>query len=283
MNINYHIETLKKSAKKKGKGFDHPITNSLIDEYERLDTSQAMEDYITTGDLSTYVNRINEYDKFIYEYARKGQASNPVSTRQNKNLSTWREVIWTPIWERLKNQLQGKTELSLVTIQNKKVLQNIFSTGDMKFKDVDGGIGIQDKEDKKLIRPLLIVEDKGGHADSTAMDGVQGQALQFSLSFPKSIFLFITDNNFSVGKHKNKTMYQNVNGVICERGENLKNVKGYNPVDHVKIQTVIDKVTTHFTSEAIDECWKNVIEIPAINSSGPIRKDIDQKGYYFNF
>ena len=132
MNINYHIEKLRHSAKDKGKWYDHPITNDLIAEYERLDISHAMQDYITTGDLSTYVNRINEYDKFIYEYARKGQASNPVSTRQTKILSTWREAIWTPIWERLKNQLQGKTELSLVTIQNKKVLQNIFSTGDMK-------------------------------------------------------------------------------------------------------------------------------------------------------
>lgn len=281
MNLNYHLDTLKNSFSKKNKWKGNLVIGLLINEYQKLGITQAMEDYISTGDLSSYVKEINQYDKIIYEYAKKSQASNPVSTRQTKILSTWRENIWTPIWEKIRSKLQTRTDFKLVTIQNQKVVQSFFSTGENKFKDVDGGIGIMIKEG--LIEPLLSGEDKGGHLCSTAMDGIQGQGLQFSLSYPYSLFFLITDNNFTVNESKSTELYQNVNAVICSRGTNKKNIKVYNPIDASRIDLVIKKVESYFTKEMISKCVENRIPIQVKGQSQPIRSSIDQIGAYFNF
>ena len=281
MNLNYHIDKLESSFNKKSKWKGNPIIGRLMNEYRNLGITQAMKDYVLTGDLSTYIKKINEYDFIIYQYAKESQASNPVSTRQTKILSTWRENIWTPIWERLRSILQTRTNLKLVTIQNKPVAQSFYSTGEYKFKDVDGGIGLIIKEG--LIEPLLSVEDKGGHACSTAMDGIQGQGLQFSLSYPYSLFLFITDNNFSVKDDKSTALYQNVDGIICSRGTNRKNLKGYDPVDENRIDAVIKKVESYFTKKMISLCVKNRRTIKVKGQSHSIRNVLDQKGSYFNF
>ena len=79
MNINYHYNSLIKSLKKKGKWQGHSVTQTLINEYERLDIEQAMKDYIADGDLKTYVTKINEYDRIIGEFKNTEQATNPVS------------------------------------------------------------------------------------------------------------------------------------------------------------------------------------------------------------
>lgn len=290
MNLNYHIDKLESSFNKKSKWKGNPIIGRLMNEYRNLGITQAMEDYISTGDLLTYVKKINKYDFIIYQYAKESQASNPVSTRQTKILSTWRENIWTPIWERLRSILQTRTNLKLVTIQNDKVIQSFYSTGEYKFKDVDGGIGYIPSDSlfslikgKRLIEPLLSVEDKGGHACSTAMDGIQGQGLQFSLSYPNSLFFFITDNNFSVKDDKSTALYQNVDGIICSRGKNRKNLKGYDPVDENRIDAVIKKVESYFTKKMISLCVKNRRPIQVKGQSQSIRNVLDQKGSYFNF
>lgn len=273
MNIDYHIDKLRSSVKSKGKWKYNPITIKLIDSYTGLGIEQAMIDYIANGDLTTYVDKINQYDKIIWEYSTQGQASNPVSTRQTKILSTWRESIWTPIWARLRSELQKRTDEKLVVIQNMEVAQTIYSDKIIKFKDVDGGIGIQKGG---VVLPLLAVEDKGGHACSTMMDGIQGQGLQFHQSFPYSLFWLITDNNFSVKEDKLVAFYQDVGNIICERGDNRKNIRSYNPIRHDRLASAIKIADEYFSKENIERCVEPIV-IPAKDKRF-IRKIIDEQG-----
>lgn len=221
MNFQYHRKTLVASDT------DHPMIKKAISMLG--DVEKAMSDLVEGKiDISKYIESITPYDQFMYESAKmKPQKSNPINTLQNKKYSTWREQKWAPIWELVRCELAKvwKTD-NLVLIQNQPVVESIYSSGYIKFKDVDGGIGFKHKiNGREVLFPVVAVEDKGGHACSTCFDGVGAQSLRLHRCLPNAFHAFITDNNISVGKDKVSDIFNDIDLIVSERGQNGKKEK----------------------------------------------------------
>ena len=228
MNYKYHRNTLIASD------HNHPMVKkclTMLDGFE-----QAVEDFCENIiDAETYFERITEYDTYMFMSARsKPQKSNPINTLQNKKYSTYREMITLPIWyhliSRLK-KLEQWADIDLAVIQNISILETKYSNGKYNTKDVDGGIAIrtQINGEKKYI-PVIAVEDKGGHACKTTVNGVNAIGLRLHQSFPTAIFGFVTDNNVTVGKKQGSEIIDNTNFFLCERGEIDGWDKNYQPL-----------------------------------------------------
>jgi len=277
-NLQYHRKTLTASST------DHLYIKqavSMLDEVE-----QAMSDLLDGNiDVEEYINRITPYDKFMWEkWHELPQKSNPINIGQNKKYSTWREQKWAPIFELvrrelLKDPLWGDTKI--VVIQNRPIVETVYSNGYTPFKDVDGGLAIETKiNGKTVLVPIIAVEDKGGHACSTCFNGVNAQGLRLHQSFPNAKHVFITDNNVSVGSTKGSEIADHINLVVCERGNNRVKEQ-YPALKHSRFQEVKDKLIKKLSTSRPEQfATYNVIES---NSNKTLRESIDKSGIVWNW
>lgn len=183
------------------------------------DVEVAMQDFVS-GKISTeqYINKITPYDEFVWKkYTEKPQGTNVFNSKQKKKNSSWREQKWAPIFEVVRQYLQSIwPEVNVMLIQNNKVIETIYSSNYVGYKNVDGGIGI---ETPQGIIPVVVVEDKAGNICSTTFNGINAQGWRLHQSFPNAKYVFITDNGFNVAKNKGAEIGNNVNIVVLERGQ----------------------------------------------------------------
>jgi hypothetical protein len=251
MDYNYHRNQLIKSHK------THPyiITAlSMLDDVEDA-VKNLCDEKIT---IKEYIDRISPYDKFLwskkYEKVDKNETEkNPIKNIKNQKYASWREYKWAPIFYLVSKGLSGDWKQNTIqVIQNDKVVEMIYDSGYIGHKNVDGGLAIKTKLG---LLPIVVVEDKGGNACSTTFGGVNGQGNRLHQSFPNTIFVFITDNNFNVGAKRGAEVGDNTNLIVLERGENR--VKEYYPIlkyerfEEVK-NGLVAKLNTMTPSQILD-------------------------------
>lgn len=275
MNFEYHRKTLIASDS------NHPMVNEALTMLG--DVEKAMKDLVNgLIDIKEYINAITPYDQFMYERAKmKPQKSNPINTLQNKKYSTWREQKWAPIWELIRIEMSETWKTNnLITIQNKQIVESIYSSGYIKYKDVDGGISFEfNLNGKKVLFPIVAVEDKGGHACSTCFDGVSAQSLRLHRCLPNAFHVFITDNNISVGKDKESETFCDIDLIVSERGQNRKTEK-YPRLNADRFQEVKDGIISRLKKVSIDH-FKEFVAIQS-KKNGKFRNEIDQSGIIWN-
>jgi hypothetical protein len=242
---------------------------------------------LVNGQISVkdYVEQITPYDQFMWEeWHRLPQKSNPINIGQNKKYSSWREQKWAPIFELVRQAIQPLWKsANLEVIQNRPVVETVYSNGYIAFKDVDGGIGISahlEQSPYAVLIPVIAVEDKGGHACSTCFNGVNAQGLRLHQSFPNAKHIFITDNNISVGKDKGTEIADNINLVISERGDNRKK-EWYPALKADRFQEVKDGLIDRLSAMKSDD----FISYRVIHSSGEstLRESVEKTGVIWNW
>lgn len=276
MNYQYHRKTLIASDT------DKP---EVIEALAMLDAvEKAMQDLVAGNiTIGEYIDEITPYDRFMFTKAKlKPQKTNPINTLQNKKYSTWREQKWAPIFELVRKNLQNTwVGTKLVVIQNKPVVETVYSSGYIAYKDVDGGLGIEmNINGKTVLVPVVAVEDKGGHACSTCFNGVNAQGLRLHQSFPTAKHIFITDNNISVGKDKGAEIADHINLVVSERGVN-RNHEAYPALIPQRFQSVLDGLTAELSKMQPSDFTKyNVIQS---KNSKTLREQVDREGLVWNW
>lgn len=275
MNYQYHRKTLLASAA------DHPMVVQAASMLTQVET--AMQNLVA-GDITIadYIEAITEYDMFMYLSAKaKPQKSNPINTLQNKKYSTWREQKWAPIWQMICDEISATWQTNKVkVIQNKQVVEGIYASGYIKFKDVDGGIGFEHEiGGRKVFLPIVAVEDKGGHACSTCFDGVSAQSLRLHRCLSSAYHVFITDNNISVGQDKEAETFCDIDLIVSERGKNRVEEE-YPKLNAHIFQEVKDGLLHRISQYDIDHFTK-YNEIPS-KKQGKFRSEIDQTGIVWN-
>ena len=275
MNYQYHRKTLSASD------LNHPMVQealSMLDSVEK-----AMKDLVEGKiNISKYIDAITPYDQFMYERAKmKPQKSNPINTLQNKKYSTWREQKWAPIWELIRIEMSKKWKTdSLMVIQNKQVVESIYSSGYVKYKDVDGGISFEFMlNGKKVLFPIIAVEDKGGHACSTCFDGVSAQSLRLHRCLPNAFSVFITDNNISVGQDKESETFCDIDLIVSERGQNRKTEK-YPKLNADRFKEVKDGIVAKLSKVSLSH-FEHFTAIQS-KKGGKFRAEIDASGIIWN-
>lgn len=214
MNFQYHRNTLIKTDS------EHPMVIEavgILDSFEQYQKDFA-EFKISVED---YIRGVTLYDRFMFMNAKlKPQKTNPINTMQNKKYSTYREQLWLPVWVRIVKELEKTKnwkDAKLVVIQNKKLVERVYTGGYLAYKDVDGGVAIEIKiNNKNVLIPVIAVEDKGGHACKTTHSGVDAQGERIHKSFPNAIHVFITDNHVTVGRDAQEFAHTNL--TVSERG-----------------------------------------------------------------
>lgn len=275
MNYQYHRKTLLASAA------DHPMVVQAASMLMQVET--AMQNLVA-GDITIadYIEAITEYDMFMYLSAKaKPQKSNPINTLQNKKYSTWREQKWAPIWQMICDEISATWQTNKVkVIQNKQVVEGIYASGYIKFKDVDGGIGFEHEiNGRTVFLPIVAVEDKGGHACSTCFDGVSAQSLRLHRCLSSAYHVFITDNNISVGQDKEAETFCDIDLIVSERGKNRVEEE-YPKLNAHIFQEVKDGLLHRISQYDIDHFTK-YNEIPS-KKQGKFRSEIDQTGIVWN-
>lgn len=275
MNYQYHRKTLLASAA------DHPMVVQAASMLTQVET--AMQNLVA-GDITIadYIEAITEYDMFMYLSAKaKPQKSNPINTLQNKKYSTWREQKWAPIWQMICDEISATWQTNKVkVIQNKQVVEGIYASGYIKFKDVDGGIGFEHEiGGRKVFLPIVAVEDKGGHACSTCFDGVSAQSLRLHRCLSSAYHVFITDNNISVGQDKEAETFCDIDLIVSERGKNR--VEEEYPKLNAHIFQEVKDGLLHRISQYDIEHFTKYNEIPS-KKQGKFRSEIDQTGIVWN-
>jgi hypothetical protein len=277
-NLQYHRKTLTAS------NTDHAYIKqavSMLDDVERAMTN------LLNGqiDIETYINNITPYDKFMWEkWHELPQKSNPINIGQNKKYSTWREQKWAPIFELVRRELIKDPlwkNTSVVVIQNRPIVETVYSNGYTPCKDVDGGIAIETTiNGKKILVPVIAVEDKGGHACSTCFNGVNAQGLRLHQSFPNAKHVFITDNNVSVGSTKGSEIADHINLVVCERGDN-KVTEKYPSLKFERFENVKDTLVSNLKRMNPNQFTSyRVIES---TSTTTLRESLDSQGILWNW
>lgn len=220
MNFQYHRKVLVKTD------FEHPMVQQAL---TLLDAMEDVQKRFAEGEINVeeYIAGMRDYDYVMYTNARTGpQASNPINTKQNKKLSSYYEQLWLPVWCRIYKELislEAWKDTNLVILQNKRIVERIYTNGKIATKDIDGGIAIEIKlNGKRYFIPIIAMEHKGGHACKTVHSGVDAQGERIHKSFPNACHVFITDNNVTVGKDSLEFPHTNI--TISERGnEGVKN------------------------------------------------------------
>lgn len=276
MNFKYHRKTLLASDT------DHPLIKTAASMLDAVEKSMA--DFLQHRNTDLYIKEISAYDEFMYRSAKvKPQKSNPINTLQNKKYSTWREQKWAPIFESIRLELTKtwKTD-KLVLIQNKKVAESVYSSGYIKYKDVDGGIGFEmtvGAKKTKVLVPIIAVEDKGGHACSTCFDGVAAQSLRLHRCFSNAWSVFITDNQITVGAAKESEIYNDIDLVVMERGRNRQKAE-YPSLDATRFEAVRIGLLSRLKQSKLEDYTK-YSEIQS-SKSGRFREEIEKTGTLFN-
>jgi hypothetical protein len=276
MNHQYHRKTLIASDSQ------HPMVQEALGKLDAVEAAilQLARSEIT---VSEYITAITDYDRFMWINAKsKPQKSNPINTLQNKKYSTWREQKWAPIFERVRQSIQPLwQDVKLVVIQNKPVVETVYSNGYIAHKDVDGGLAIElEINGRKELVPVVAVEDKGGHACSTCFNGVNAQGLRLHQSFPNARHVFITDNNISVGQNKGAEIADHINLIVSERGQNRR-PEAYPPLNAARFQEVMEGLIQRLSgTQSREFTTYEVIHSPA---AGTLRSQIDQTGVVWNW
>lgn len=277
-NLQYHRKILVAS------NTEHHYIKEAVSMLDKVE--QAMLDLINVRiNVEKYIELITPYDQFMYERAKmKPQKSNPINTLQNKKYSSWREQKWASIFELVRQELvkiPKWKDTNLVVIQNKPIVESVYSNGYTPFKDVDGGLAIEIVINGKLVLiPVIAVEDKGGHACSTCFNSVNAQGLRLHQSFPAAKTVFITDNNISVGSAKGTEIADHINLIVCERGKNSVK-ENYPQLRHDRFSGVKDALVSKLSSMDPNQFTKyRIIES---NSTTKLRDPIDKLGILINW
>lgn len=277
-NLHYHRNTMLRSER------SHPYVMEALSMLDSVENSISclLSGKITIND---YIRRITAYDKFMWEKVHElPQKSNPINKLQNKKYSTWRELKWAPIFELIRIELLKLPKwknTKLVLIQNNKVVETIYSNGYIATKDVDNGLAIETIiNDRTYLIPVIVIEDKGGHACTTCLNGVNAQALRLHQSFPNAMYLFITDNKVTVGKEKGMEIADHINMIICERGQNKIEVS-YPALSAERFQRVKDTLIERLSFRSPEQ-YANYIVVPS-SFNKTLRKQLDKDGIVENW
>ena len=156
----------------------------------------------------------------------------------------------------------------------------MYSSGYIKFKDVDGGIGFEHEiNGRKVVMPVVAAEDKGGHACSTCFDGVSAQSLRLHRCLPNAFHVFITDNNISVGKDKEAETFCDIDLIVSERGKN-RITEPYPKLNPSIFQEVKDGLIDRLSK--VDKKHFTKYSAIASKKKGKFRSEIDQTGIIWN-
>lgn len=244
-----------------------------IDKFE-----ESIFSVIKYGDWDKYIENITDYDKFLWEcHHRHPQKTNPINILQNKKYSSYRETMLLPLWVRISNSINFKTNLLI----NKSVTQTIYDDGTFNMKDVDGGLGIEEYVNgEKILLPILTNEDKGGHFCKTTASNVNGINYKFKELNSNIITISTTDNQVTIGKNIDGTLLQHTNLLASIRLENLKH-KQYcqlNPNIFKNLEKIIVKKLNQIGKYGFS--LENYVITKKNNKT--IREQIDSNGLFLN-
>jgi hypothetical protein len=185
--------------------------------------------------------------------------------------------------ERLRKRLIEATGIPFVLIQGEKnrVAVNVYENGQLKFKDVDLGIGLVHPDG--YVIPVIAIECKGGHACATCHDGIWGQGIRMKKTFPNAKQGFVTDNHITVGKDKPIEEYSDgIDFELIERGDNKTHAKKtYFSLRAEQLSLAEDKLFEK-VSNMPETHWRTINLLPAPCGTG-FRKQMDEHGLFFNW
>ena len=266
-----------------GKWKNHPDLIEAIDYLDDVEDAIARySDFEISAD--EYVKLVSPFDQHLYKcYYTGAQKTNPFNTTQNKAFSMWKEQYWAPLLERLRKRLVEATGIPFVLIQGEKnrVAVNVYQNGQLKFKDVDLGIGISHPDG--YVIPVIAIECKGGHACATCHDGIWGQGIRMKKTFPNALQGFVTDNNIAVGQNKPIEEYSDgIDFELIERGDSKTYIeKTYFPLRAEQLLLAEDKLFEKVSSMP-EAHWRTINLLPAPCGIS-FRKQMDEHGSYFNW
>jgi len=271
ISIDYHRNIMSEEG-------SHPYVQRALEFLTEFET--AVNQVYETGDWVTYCQNVNEYDKYLWEvYHNEKQATNPINTIQTKKYSSYRETLLFPLWKRIGERLNFQTEV----VQNKSVAQVIFDDGTCQYKDLDGGLYINQTHLGNLIpTPVLVHEDKGGHFCATQGSNVNAIFRKFKDLNRNIITITTTDNKVTIGKDKDYGFMSSTNYIFSLRGKNV--------VEYIKHSSLVgDRFA--FIEESIIDKLNSIGENPFLIQNlnvktkhvKTIRESIDKKGVMVNF
>jgi len=262
--------------------------NSFYTAYDMLDdVENAISKFVDRKvDIFQFIKEISEFDEYAYRlYWGASQKSNWLNTGQNKAYPIIKETIWSAVFEVIRQELVERTGIPFVLIQGErqKVAVAVFENGNVKYKDVDAGIGLV--HDEGFTIPVIAVECKGGHACSTCHDGIWGQGMRMKAQFPNSLQAFVTDNNITVAKKTDISTYSTgIDLEWAERGvnnsEKFAKSKGYNALNAQTFSDAI-KQCVNIVSSFNKDHWL-VINDRYKNTGEKWRDSLDSNGSYVN-
>lgn len=267
----YHSKILKDP-----KEIGHPmVVQSLkyIDGFE-----DSILSVIKNGNWEKYIKEITEYDKFLWEcHHLCPQKTNPINILQNKKYSSYRETMLLPLWVRISNSIDFQTKLLI----NESVVQSIYDDGSVNLKDVDGGLGIETKiNGKRLLLPVLTNEDKGGHFCKTTASNVNGINSKFKDLNNNIITVATTDNQVTIGKNIDGSLFYHTNLLASIRVENLKH-KTYQELNPVIFKSM-EEIIVNKLNKLGEMSFSGEKYIITKKNNKTIREQIDSNGLFLN-
>lgn len=240
----------------------------------------AINTVIEDGDWDGYTERVNEYDKFLWDvYHNETQMFNPINTVQSKKYSSYRETLLLPLWTRIKDRLNFETHVPV----NKSVAQVIFDDGDCQYKDLDGGLYInQMYMGNEIATPVLANEDKGGHFCATQASNVNGIFRKFKDLNPNILTIATTDNKVTIGKDKDFGFMSSTNYIFSLRGKNLVDFKTHNKLVGSRFQFIESSIIERLNKIGIEPYLIQNLKITKKHTKG-IRESIDEGGVMVNY
>jgi hypothetical protein len=286
------IELLKKFKKKVDKDIVEENSKDKKDllELQKILSSLDLDSFKNSNNINNFIKKITPADKILFVHRHQyPNASTVINTRQRKYASQWSEIIWSLAFEKLTESLQKKTYMKLHTIRDDDVVIGIFENGSQKTKTVDAGIAIESANpitNKKILIPLILAEDKTGHACGTTHSNFNGVSSQIRSSFNKAVNFLLTENNVSSGQTTIVDAYDSIDGTIQIRTGDKIDRKKMNPVPYYPIRTeninkFYTKMDEYFDSSKIEECAK--IDLIPIKNGKFYRIQLKENGgVYFH-
>jgi len=258
------------------KEISHPMVNKSLTYIDGFEDS--ILSVIENGNWVEYINGITNYDKFLWEcHHLHPQKTNPINILQNKKYSSYRETMLLPLWVRISNSINFHTKLLI----NESVIQTIYDDCSVNMKDVDGGLGIETEiNGKRVLLPVLTNEDKGGHFCKTTASNVNGINSKFKDLNNNIITVATTDNQVTIGKEIDGTLFQHTNLLASIRLKNLKhrtyqelNPDIFKSVEEIIINKLNNLGESAFSVEKYTITKKN---------NKTVREQIDSSGLFLN-
>jgi hypothetical protein len=270
--IEYHKNILEKDES------SHPYVVKCLEFLPNFEA--AISKVIDDGIWEDYTNSIEEYDKFLWEvYHNEPQKTNPINKIQNKKYSSFREILLYPLWYRIQQKLNFKTEIIL----NRSVIQTIYVDDSVTYKDVDGGLGFEfEHNGKKLFLPILVNEDKGGHFCATTASNVNSINRKFKDMNSSIITMTTTDNNITISKDKDYNFMDHTNILFSIRGLNGLYSDVYSSLVSNRFKDVEDSIVYELNSKSISDFNYDKLKIQT-KENNTIREDIFNSGLIIKY